>query len=332
MLGIGIIGAGFFGESHAKAINDVPSTQLIAASRRDKKELKKFTQKFNIRGYTDYKNLLSNTDINAVVIATPHHYHTQIAIDASNAGKHILLEKPMATNPEECDSIIEAVVSANKKLMIGHSMQFIRSSIVAKEIIESGELGDIVYGTGTIEKYWQSPNRQSWHFDPATGGGMLMTVGIHYIDLLTWLFNSKVLSIKANLSTQFYEQEADDAGMLFMQYENGVTGVIISTGYKTGTSKFMAELTCTHGMLNVDMFKGVYIGKNEKWTHLPESVSDQTELEALVNEWKAFAKSIETNTSPRITGEYGKHMIEIIQAAKRSSMEKKEIWIKDTGI
>lgn len=332
MLGIGIIGAGFFGESHAKAINNVPSTQLITASRRDKKELKKFTQEFNIHGYTDYKKLLNDKDIDVVVIATPHQEHTQIAVDSASSGKHILIEKPMATSIADCAKIIEAAKKANVKLMVGHIMQFMRSSVVAKKIIDSGELGNIVYGTSATAKKWMSSSRKEWHCNDPDGGGMLITVGIHNIDMLTWLFKSRVSSVKASISTRFHNQQADDAGMLTLQYENGATGMAISTGYDSGTEIFMTSLTCTKGMLNIDMFKGVYLGRNEKWTHLPESVSDQTEHEALVNEWKAFVKAIETDSTPQITGEYGKHMMEIVLAAKRSSMEKKEIWIKDTGI
>jgi phthalate 4,5-cis-dihydrodiol dehydrogenase len=327
MLGIGIIGAGSFGENHAKAIVETAGATLMAASRRNSKELQKFTKRYNIHGYTNYHDLLKNPDVDAVIIASPHQYHARIAMDAATSGKHILLEKPMATCIADCDRIIDSAKAANVTLMIGHTMQFIRSSRVAKEIIDSGELGEIIYGTGTVTKTWMTSNRREWHRDDPVGGGMLMTVGIHYVDLLTWLYNSRVMSVRANILTSFHQQRADDAGMIYMQYESGATGIVISTGYESGAETYLAELTLTKGMVRIDMFGGVYIGKNDRWNHLPESLAGHTEQEALLKEWSAFVECVETSSEPPVTGEYAKHIMEIVFAARESSLQKKEIWI-----
>ncbi len=327
MLGIGIIGAGFFGENHARAILETQGTELIAASRRNTEELQKFSRKFNTIGYTDYKELIKNPDINAVIIAVPHQEHTRVAMDAAREGKHILLEKPMATSIKDCDKIIDSANTAGVCLMMGHTMQFMRSSTIAREIIDSGELGEIIYGTGTAAKKWLTPNRRDWHRDDPVGGGMLMTMGIHYIDLLTWLFKSRVSSVRANISTRFHEQAADDSGMIFLQYESGTTGTVINTGYDTGIETYNATLTCTKGLLRSEMFGGVHIGKNNEWKYLPGSASQGTDHETLLNEWKAFVEAVETNSPPQVTAEYGKHIMEIIFAAKESSRQKKEIWI-----
>lgn len=327
MVGIGIIGAGFFGENHARAIMETPGAKLIAASRRNSRELAQFTKKFNILGYADYRELLENHDIEAVIIATPHQEHTPVAIEAASSGKHILLEKPMAANILDCDRIIDAAHQAGVKLMMGHSMHFMRSSLMARDIIESGEMGEIIYGIGTVEKKWITENRRDWHKDDPIGGGMLMTVGIHYIDLLTWLLNDTVISVRASLPTCFHKQEADDAGMIFLQYRLGATATVISTGYRTGVTEFSARLTGTKGLLQVDMFGGVRIGKNEKWRQIPRSISENTEQEALMNEWKAFTEAIATDSESPITGAYGKHIMEICLAARESSFKQKEIWI-----
>ena len=327
MLGIGIIGAGAFGENHAKAIAETGRAKLVAASRRDKGLLDKFSRKFNVRGYTDYRELLKNDDIKAVVIAAPHQDHTQIAVDTARSGKHILLEKPMAASLEDCDEIIRSAKAAGITLMIGHTMQFIPSSIVAREVIDSGELGKIIYSTGIVEKKWVNPNRRNWHMDDPVGGGMLLTVGIHYIDLLTWLNRSRVSSVRANISTHYHKQEADDTAMAYLQFESGTTGMIISTGYDTGANTFLATLTCEKGILRIDMTGGVHLGQKEKWNLLPGSKSETAEQEALVNEWNAFINAVESESIPQVTGEYGKHIMEICFAARESSLKNKEIWI-----
>jgi predicted dehydrogenase len=91
MINVGIIGAGFWGEKHADAINVLSNAKLVAANRTNPTALNEFIEKFGGKGYTDYRELLDDPQVDAVVIATPHHLHTQIVLDAANAGKHILL-------------------------------------------------------------------------------------------------------------------------------------------------------------------------------------------------------------------------------------------------
>jgi len=326
-IGIGIIGAGAFGKKHARAILETPGTRLIAASRRNSTQLQKFSHNFNIIGYTDYRELLKNPEVNAVVVALPHQEHAGVSINAAKAGKHILLEKPMATNIPDCLRIIDSVESTGVKLMLGHTLQFMRSSIMAKEIIDSGELGELVYGTGIVSKKWMNPDRREWHMNDPVGGGMLMTVGIHFIDLLCYFFGSPVVSVRANLSTRFHEQEADDAGQIFMQFDSGATGMVVNTGYVTGAESCMATLTCTRGILRCGMHEGVLIGRDDRWTHVPESVSRDSEHEGLANEWKAFIGAIRSDAEPTVSGIYGKYIMDIVFAARESSLQKKEVWI-----
>lgn len=327
MLGIGIIGAGSFATNHAKAIAVTGGCKLVAASRRNSGELDQFTRRHRITGYSDYRDLLKDPNVDAVLVATPHQAHARISMDAAAAGKHILLEKPMATNLEDCDRIIQSALAGGVKLMIGHSMQFMRSSRLAKDIVDSGEMGQIIYGTGCVAKAWMTPNRRDWHLNDPIGGGMLLTVGIHYIDLLTWLYGSKVSSVRANLSALIHDQKADDAGMVFLQYENGITAVVTSTGFETGADAFKAILTCQKGMLKVDMFQGVYLGKDGHWLHIPESLAEDTEHEALTMEWNAFISAIKEDFQPMVSGEYGRHIMEICLAARESSRKKREVWI-----
>ncbi len=327
MVGIGIIGAGSFARNHAQAIAETGGSKLVAASRRNSGELDQFTRRHRITGYTDYRDLLKDPNVDAVLVATPHQTHARITMDAAEAGKHILLEKPMATNLEDCDRIIQAAHAGAVTLMIGHSMQFMRSSRLAKDIVDSGELGQIIYGTACLAKAWMTPNRRDWHLNDPVGGGMLLTVGIHYIDLLTWLYGSKVSSVRANLSTLIHDQKADDAAMVFLQYENGATAAITSTGFESGADSFKAILTCQKGMLKIDMFGGVYLGKEGGWQHLPESSAENTEHEALTMEWDAFISSINEGSHAMVSGEYGRHIMEICFAARQSSQEMREVWI-----
>ena len=160
MVKVGIIGAGIFGMQHAAAIAAQPNAEVVAASRTNQKALDVFTKKFGVRGYTDYSDLIANYEVDAVVIATPHHLHTEIVIDAAQSGKHILLEKPMALSLAECDQMVAVTQKAGVKFMVGHNNHFIPAYIRAKEIIASGEIGEIVLGSSTMSKRWINPNRR----------------------------------------------------------------------------------------------------------------------------------------------------------------------------
>ena len=332
MIGIGIIGAGFFGRRHADVVRKLPNVKFIAASRTNEKKLRIFCDEYSVQAYPDYRDLLKREDIDAVVIAVPHHKHKAIAIEAAKAGKHILLEKPMAHTVNDCVLIDNAARKSGVKLMIGHNMRYFRSSVIGKDILDSGELGEPVLGRSTISKYWMEENRRPWHLDADTGGGMLMTVGIHFIDVLSWLLNSKVKSVRAHISTRFHDQSADDMGLLFLQYENGLSGMVTSIGYSSGVTDFTTEITCTKGMLKINHLGGVYIGQKEAWSLVPDSIAEHPEEEALQNEWKAFVRSITMEKRPPVSGDYGLHIVGIIEAARQSSKMKQEIMLKDLVI
>ncbi|HVK91394.1 MAG TPA: Gfo/Idh/MocA family oxidoreductase, partial [Mycoplana sp.] len=108
MLGIGIIGAGHFGAAHSRALGSVQGARLVAACRNDPAGLAAFTAEFGGKGYVDYRDLLADPAVDAVVVALPHHLHTDVAIACAKAGKHIMIEKPVAPTVAECRSILAA--------------------------------------------------------------------------------------------------------------------------------------------------------------------------------------------------------------------------------
>jgi phthalate 4,5-cis-dihydrodiol dehydrogenase len=327
MLKVGIIGAGSYGAEHARAITGLAGVQLVAACRTNQAALDEFVTEFGGRPYLDHRALLADPQVDAVVIATPHHLHTHVAEDAARAGKHILLEKPMAPTLDECDRIIASAAKHGVKLMVGHQNHFAPAYMRAKEILESGEMGEVVLGVSTMSKYWFEPNRREWHLDRATGGGMWMTAGIHCLDRMTWLIDSSVRQVSARLSTRFHDQQADDAGLIFLRYASGAAGTVVSVGYATGAPKHLTELTCTRGMLNIDYVNGVSIGRGEQWQTIPDSGSGTWMHDGLVNEWRAFVQAIEEDSVPAVTGAYARHIMAVVFAAEESSAHGGEVTV-----
>jgi predicted dehydrogenase len=145
------------------------------------------------------------------------------------------------------------------------------------------------------------------------------------LDRLTWLIGSRVQRVSAYLDTRFHDQEADDVGLVFLRYENGAAGTVVSTGYRTGAPKHLTELTGTKGMLNIDAVTGVSIGQDERWREVPESGSASWMQQALAEEWRAFADAIQQDTEPPVSGTYARHIMATVFAAEQSSKLQKEV-------
>lgn len=326
-MNIGIIGAGFFGEKHAQALAKLDSMTLVASSRTDASALQAFTKRYGGKAHVRYQDLLDDPEVEAVVIATPHATHEEIATAAARAGKHVLLEKPMAHTPAACARLLEAVRSAGVKLVLGHVTHFSRAYRLAKEIIDAGEVGEVVTGLSIMRKRWHEPNRRWWHLERAQGGGVLLTGGIHAIDRLTWLVGSGATSVSASVQTRFHDQAADDTGVLFIRYANGATGVVFSVGYAVGAPRHDTELTCTRGILRVDSVKGVEVGSDEAMRHVPDSGFAGWTDEALVEQWSAFRRTVEAGAPPAVSGEFALHVMKILFAAESSSERQEEVRI-----
>lgn len=325
MLNVGIIGAGSYGAQHAEAIAALPDIALAAACRTNPAALAEFTAQYGGQGYPDYRDLLADPAVEAVVIATPHHLHTAITEDAARAGKHILLEKPMAPTLAECDRIIQAAEAHGVKLMVGHVNHFAPAYARARALLDSGAVGEIVLGLSTMSKFWFEPNRRAWHLTPETGGGMWRTAGMHCLDRLTWLVGSPIASVSAQFGARFHDQAADDSGLIFARFANGAAGTIVSVGYKTGAPKHLTELTCTGGMMTIDYVDGVRIGQDEQWQPVPDSGSANWMHEALVGEWRTFAESIKQDSPPAVTGDFARHIMAAVFAAEESSRLRREL-------
>ena len=327
MIGIGIIGAGHFGAVHAKAVAEVEGVQLVASCREDRIAAERFAAEHGGSAYADWRELLADPKVDAVVVATPHHLHEEIAIGAAEAGKHILLEKPMAPTARACDAINAAVSKAGVQLMVGHVMHFALPCLKAKEILDSGLIGRPVLGSSWMIKLWMESNRREWHLNTASGGGMLMTAGIHALDRLVWLMGQDVMSVNALAGTFFHEQEADDSALIGLRFANGGIGQVQSVGYRNGAVGFAMDLVCEQGTLRIDFDRGVSIGRDAVWTPVPDSIEPDWMHHAVAREWKAMRDAINGAAPVAVTGAYARQVVAIIEAVHLANAEKQEIRI-----
>src|SRR5437773_8920700 len=146
-LGVAIFGAGRAGHGHARALAQTPGTRMTAVFDTDRERADAFAETHGCLAFTDSDSVLRRDDVDLVMVALPNFLHEQATIDAASAGKHVFLEKPMADTIEECERMLAAVERSGIHLLVAHSQRYFGSTIRAKSILQSGELGQPVFST-----------------------------------------------------------------------------------------------------------------------------------------------------------------------------------------
>ncbi len=186
---IGIVGVGTIGSVHADAYAKVGRAEVIALCDILPDRLQEKGARHGVDTlYTDYKELLASSDVDAVSVCVPNNVHAEIAIAALDAGKHVLLEKPMAMSAQEGQSICDARDRAGKVLQMGMVMRQSADAQFIKEIVDSGQLGDIYQIRVILRRRRGIPGMGGWFTTKAqSGGGGLIDIGVHFFDLAMWL-------------------------------------------------------------------------------------------------------------------------------------------------
>lgn len=189
-VGFGIIGLGIWGETHLKAYSEHPRVNLVKVCDMNAKRAKAMAKQYRVKDYcTDYRELLKDKRISAVSIVTPDFAHTPIACAAARAGKHILLEKPMATKVRDCEKIIAAAHKAGVTLMVDFHNRFNPAFAQAKAAIDAGELGEMKMATMRLNDTIAVPRDWlSW----AGKSSVHWFLGSHCVDLIRYLFADEV--------------------------------------------------------------------------------------------------------------------------------------------
>lgn len=235
---LGLIGLGYVGKTHLRNCLRLDCMELIGVSDVSKKALS-YAKKMGVkRTYTDYKMLLNDNSIDAVIIALPTHLHLSCAKEAAEMGKHILLEKPLARNVVEGKQIISTAHKNNVKLMVGYPFRFSSGFLALKDKIENGELGEIQIayatdiGSGPFvhrsEENVPRPVPEWWFNKELTGGGALLDLGSHMFNLTRWYFG-EIEEIKAYLGYRFNLDQEDHA-LCIANFTSG-TKTVINVGW-----------------------------------------------------------------------------------------------------
>ena len=329
-LKVGIIGLGGIARSHCDAIATLDNVEVVAVADLFEEKRREYMDKYDIpKGYETHTELLQDDEVDAVAVVLGHQLHHQLTVDSCNAGKHVLVEKPMAISLQQCDDMIAAAAANNVKLMVGYSQHYYGTSVKAKEILDSGDLGPLITAVCYMSKNWGYSGRRPQYRSRYHGGGMWLTNGVHVVDRLTWVMASQAASVSASIGARAHYQAADDSATAFIRYKNGLAGVAVAVGFADGAPDFSCQVICANGTLRFSQHgeKYVRVGKGDTWEDVP---FDDPPVE-MHNEWKSFAEAIEKNIEPPTHGEYGRHIMEILFAAEQSAITGREV-VLDSGL
>jgi phthalate 4,5-cis-dihydrodiol dehydrogenase len=230
-VGLGIAGLGMAGAVMVRAAAGHPGIKLCAAADPNDAPRSAFARDFNARAYVDIRELCDDPAVEIVYIATPHQFHAEHAALAAAAGKHIILEKPMALTLADCDAIIAAVERAGVHLLVGHTHAFDPAVREMRRIVASGELGALgMIAAWNYTNFLYRPRRPE-ELDTGRGGGILFNQVPHQIDMVRLIGGGRLRSVRAQATVLDPARPTEGSAIAFLEFENGAAASLVYGGY-----------------------------------------------------------------------------------------------------
>jgi len=342
---VGVIGCGTIARrAHLPALKSIDHVEIWAVADVNRKAAERVAKKFNIPNvYADYKDLLKDETIEAVSICAPSFSHAEIAVESAKAGKHILVEKPLAMNVKDAVKVVKSAKEHNVKLCCVFNYRYFPAAQKAKEIITNGNLGDIVSIYGIAHTHFPiSWTRSTWLYHK---GGALDDFGPHLIDMICWLNESEVEEVFALGGDFLGTTNFINYIQILMKFKNRSLAVA-DISWLTGSFLFVIDVHGTGGHLRLDVRYNHLEKFHGMRTPLDDFRSFRTRMTTITKDviskkffrgalafykqiYEDFILSIEKGIKPPITGEEGLRVTAISEAAKISLAENRPVNISD---
>ncbi len=331
---VGIIGCGGMGSLRAAALRRLPACSLQAVSDLDPERARAIAARGGAEVEEDWRSLAHRADLDAIVVSTPPHLHAEMCIEALNAGKHVLCEKPLARSPEECRGVVEAAERSGRSLATGFNYRFFPSIRKAREILDSGRIGPLDH-IRAYAGYSAAEHGEAWLHDAGTmGGGTLRDNGIHLIDL-TRYFLGEVAEVKGFVSGGVWDFEGcEDNGFALLCSESGRIASLQASWTEWRGYRLRIEIYGSRGCIRTSVFPMLTQvlwseevgGRLRRRTHLfPKTFIEEhlrsyrwLVMKSFVRELDAFARATGGGPAEGATGRDGLRAVEIAHAAARS--------------
>src|ERR1700761_7492465 len=257
--GFGVVGAGVIGAFHAAAIAMVPDARLVAATDVDPGRAEAFAGRHGCVAAPDLDALTGRDDVDVVAVCVPSGLHAEVGVRAAQAGKHLVVEKPIDVSLDAADRLIAAAAAAGVTVTVISQHRFDPGVVELRRLIDGGAFGRLLLGQAST-KWWRSQDyydSASWRGTRAMDGGALMNQGIHYADLLRWCLGP-VAEVSALTVTQAHEMEAEDCALATVRFTSGAVGTITATTSVVPGFPERLEISGTEGSAVVKDGKLVY--------------------------------------------------------------------------
>ncbi|MDX8147444.1 Gfo/Idh/MocA family oxidoreductase [Lentzea sp. BCCO 10_0061] len=317
---IGLLGAGAVGAHHVRAAAGAGG-YAIAAICDVRREAAEALAAPGVEVYDDYRTMITEANLDGVIITTPHALHAQQVVQAAEAGLHVLVEKPMATTVEDCSRMIEVCRDADVLLAVAHVIHFDPVARETRALIASGEFGDPLLIAHRRSAHYEPNSRPAWFFDPIlAGGGIVLNVGTHGLDRIQWFGGGTVRRVSSVVrGREGIDVETDSLALI--ELANGVTASVVLTSrgtpYYDETDVVMPEVT-----LRVSASDGLLLLRDGNITTLVEASPSHLRT-AFRSQLDGFVSAARGDGGEYIDGAYGRSVVSaalaVYQAADRGN-------------
>jgi len=308
-MNVAVIGCGSWGRNHIRVYNDLENTSLTAIADMNTATAKEFGERYSVDWYTEPEKIFEREDVEAVSICTPTVTHADLAMKAIEAGKHVLVEKPMTNTTDEAREIIKAAERHGVYLTVGFVERFNPAISEALNIITSGEIGEVILA------HTRRVSRRPLRIGDV---GVIKDLAIHDIDIVNQLFKNKAMNVFASAGSIAHDFE--DYANIIVCFDND-RSAFIETNWLTPRKVRTLTITGTEGMITVEYITQQIIVENNERLYQPYLNYD----EPLLRELYSFTSSILNDEPPEVTGEDGLRALEISEAAIQSAMSGKQV-------
>ncbi|CAM4159929.1 Gfo/Idh/MocA family protein [Lederbergia lenta] len=307
--------------SYASGLQSIEGVEIVGIADNDMVKGKEFAETFNIPYYSSYQAFLE-IEMDAVIVTSENVHHKEHVKAAAKAQKHILCEKPLATTIEDAQEMIDICRENNVILQTAFPVRFNSNIVRAKEILDSGRIGEIIGISGTN----RGTNPQGWFVDKElSGGGAVMDHTVHVVDIIRWFTNSEIKEVYCESDQLFSNTPIDDAGILTMELDNEIFATLDCSWSRNQAYPTWGDVTLdivgTKGTLKIDAFDQNVRLYSEKQGVKRIFIGDDMNL-GLVED---FIDSVRNGTPPSITGLDGLRAVEVALAAYQSSERKEAV-------
>jgi UDP-N-acetylglucosamine 3-dehydrogenase len=313
-LGVAVIGTGFWGKNHARVFKELAETELVAICDIEAERAKTVANQFGVKPYTSPSRMLRNESIEAVSVCTWSTSLAKVALKALKAGKHVLVEKPMAANVKQAEKLLKTAEKEDLHLTIGFLMRFIPGLQHIRKAVEDKTLGEPVCATAKRVTQW--PERIG-------DVGVVKDTAIHDIDVMRYVFNEDPVAVYAKTGNMGHIK-FEDYAQIMLTFKGGKSAFIEAnwlTPYKTR----LLVVTGSEAIMKLD-----YITQELTIEKAKETIQPRYALqEPLKLELQHFARCIAKKEKPLITGKDGLRALQIAEAALKSSATGKVIKLKE---